>query len=150
MYLMNKLVLLFSAALLVLYCAPATENAPASEVANLRTYLGNAGITATEDARGFFYNIQAPGDSVKPNACANITINYVGRLTNGNQFDGRNGITFDLDNLITGWRQGVPLIGKGGKITLYLPPSLGYGNQPRTGIPANSILIFNIDLLDFN
>jgi FKBP-type peptidyl-prolyl cis-trans isomerase FkpA len=74
-------------------------------------------------------------------------VKYTGRLTNGSVFDSSTGATFALANLITGWQQGIPYIGKGGKITLYLPPSLGYGSQASGSIPANSILIFEIELI---
>jgi FKBP-type peptidyl-prolyl cis-trans isomerase FkpA len=61
---------------------------------------------------------------------------------------------FVLGTLIDGWKIGVPLIKKGGQIRLYIPPSLGYGssdvrdNQGRVIIPGNSILIFDITLID--
>jgi FKBP-type peptidyl-prolyl cis-trans isomerase FkpA len=46
-----------------------------------------------------------------------------------------------------GWKLGLPLIKAGGKIKLYLPPSLGYGNSVSGNIPANSILVFEITLV---
>jgi FKBP-type peptidyl-prolyl cis-trans isomerase len=78
-----------------------------------------------------------------------VKVNYSGSLTNGSVFDSGNGVSFPLANLIIGWQQGIPLVGKSGKIILYLPPSLGYGSSAQNGIPANSIMIFTIDLLDF-
>jgi FKBP-type peptidyl-prolyl cis-trans isomerase len=82
-----------------------------------------------------------------------ITVNYVGTLTNGQKFDSsydRNQpLTRQLNsaNLIEGWVQGVPGMKVGGKRRLTIPPSLGYGNQPQGSIPANSTLIFEIELL---
>jgi FKBP-type peptidyl-prolyl cis-trans isomerase FkpA len=52
-----------------------------------------------------------------------------------------------LGQLIVGWQKGLPLISSGGKITLYIPPSLGYGSAAAGSIPANSILIFDIELI---
>ena len=126
-------------------CSPVTIAAPSSEVDTLRAYLTANSITATEDSRGFFYTINSAG-TTKPTVCNTITFNYVGKLTNGTQFDSANNIIYPLYNLIVGWQEGIPLIGTGGSITLYLPPSLGYGNVDYGDIPANSILIFNIDL----
>jgi len=124
--------------------------APDAEIATLQEYITTAGITATKDPRGFFYNITAAGTGDKPNACSNAAVAYTGKLTNGTTFDSSNGVAFNLGGLILGWQEGIPLIAKGGSITLYLPPSLGYGSQGNGSIPANSILVFTINLLDFN
>ncbi len=127
-------------------CSPVTITAPASEVETLRTYLSDSGITATEDSRGFFYTINNAG-STKPTVCNAVTVSYVGKLSNGIQFDASDNATFDLSSLIVGWQEGIPLIGTGGSITLYLPPSLGYGSAAAGSIPGNSILVFNINLI---
>lgn len=130
-------------------CSPVNITAPAEEVQALRDYLTTNSITATEDSRGFFYTITAAGSGAKPTVCNAVTVNYSGKLTNGTSFDAASGVSFNLSQLIVGWQEGIPLIAKGGKITLYLPPSLGYGSAAVGSIPANSILIFDIDLVDF-
>lgn len=127
-------------------CAPVTITAPASEVQNLKTYIQANNITAIEDARGFFYTVDATGSGTKPTACSNVSVDYVGKLTNGSIFDSGNNVSFNLSNLVTGWQEGIPLIGMGGSITLYLPPSLAYGTAANGSIPANSNLIFKINL----
>ncbi len=127
-------------------CDEVTIAAPASEVESLRTYIQANNITAVEDARGFFYSVQAPGSGAKPTACSDVSVDYVGKLTNGSVFDSGNDVSFNLARLITGWQEGIPLIGQGGSITLYLPPSLAYGSSASSSIPANSNLIFNINL----
>jgi len=87
----------------------------------------------------------ATGDSV--------TVNYVGTLANGTKFDSsydRNQpFTFRLGagQVIAGWDQGVVGMRVGGKRRLTIPPSLGYGSQANGPIPANSTLIFEIELL---
>ena len=127
--------------------APVTATAPAAEVAALKQYLDANNIAATADSRGFYYSIQSPGTGTKPTICSNVTVNYAGKLTNGTPFDSGNGASFGLNQLIVGWQEGIPLIAPGGSITLYLPPSLGYGANAAGSIPANSILIFKIDLV---
>ncbi|MEO6834271.1 MAG: FKBP-type peptidyl-prolyl cis-trans isomerase [Chitinophagaceae bacterium] len=130
-------------------CAVVTDTAASAEVTTLKAYLDSNKIQATADSRGFFYNILAPGDtSIRPGACSNITVTYTGRLTTGIQFDAKNGIGILLSSVITGWKEGIPLIGKGGSIILYIPPSQGYGSVVQGTIPANSTLVFAIDLLD--
>jgi FKBP-type peptidyl-prolyl cis-trans isomerase FkpA len=133
-----------------------TVTVPAEELAKLETYIDTSNIDATEDARGFFYKIETLGSGTAVgDPCTQVGVKYKGKLTNGNVFDSttENARVFMLGQLIWGWRKGLPLIKQGGKITLYLPPSLGYGPQPvvdqNTGevkIPGNSLLIFEIEL----
>ena len=129
-----------------------TVTASASETTNVESYLTGAGITgAQKHPSGFYYKIsQAGTGQAVINLCSNITIKYTGKLTNGTVFDQTTGSetrTFILGQLIAGWQKGIPLISSGGKITLYIPPSLGYGSAPVGSIPANSILIFDIELV---
>ncbi|WP_460635333.1 FKBP-type peptidyl-prolyl cis-trans isomerase [Larkinella harenae] len=128
---------------------PATK-APESEIAALKQYIETNKISAVADEHGFYYSIQNAGSGNKPTVCSSVTVNYVGKLTTGSTFDSGNGVSFGLNQLILGWQQGIPLIAPGGSITLYLPPSLAYGSQAQSGIPANSILIFTIDLVQVN
>ena len=82
-----------------------------------------------------------------------VTVNYVGTLTNGTKFDSSydRGQTFSFrigtGQVIAGWEQGVPGMKVGGKRRLTIPPSLGYGNQAVGPIPANSTLLFDVDLV---
>lgn len=127
-------------------CPAVNTSAPEAEVVSLKAYLDNNNIVATADARGFFYTISKPGSAGRPTVCQTVNVAYVGKLTNGQTFDSNTNATFPLSNLITGWQEGIPLIGAGGSIVLYLPPSLAYGNRSAGSIPANSNLIFTIDL----
>lgn len=124
--------------------------APEAEVAVLKEFIDASGISATADDRGFYYIIHSPGSGTKPTVRSNVTVNYEGSLTNGKIFDSNKNISFGLYQLILGWQEGIPLIAPGGSITLYLPPSLAYGSRAQGGIPANSILIFKIDLIRIN
>jgi FKBP-type peptidyl-prolyl cis-trans isomerase len=82
-----------------------------------------------------------------------VTVNYVGTLTNGTKFDSSydrsQPFTFNLGagEVIQGWDQGVAGMKVGGKRKLTIPPSLGYGSQDMGAIPANSTLIFEVELL---
>lgn len=127
-------------------CPAVNISAPLNEVASLRQYIDTNSIAATEDSRGFFYTITKAGSGEKPNPCSSVLVNYVGKLTNGTIFDQANDASFPLGGLITGWQEGIPLIATGGSIVLYLPPSLAYGPAASGPIPANSILVFTIDL----
>lgn len=134
---------------------PCTEiivatKAPAEEIATLKQFIDARRIAAKADDRGFYYTVDSPGSGPKPTICSNVTVNYSGKLTTGETFDSANNTRFDLNQLIVGWQEGIPLIAAGGSITLYLPPSLAYGAQAQNDIPANSILVFKIILVRVN
>lgn len=130
-------------------CAVVTLTAPDSEIQSLKAHLDSNKINAIPDSRGFFYTILNAGDtSLRPTACASITATYTGRMLDGTQFDAANGAKFLLQNLIPAWKEAIPLIGKGGSIVFYAPPSLAYGSTVKGSIPANSNLYFAIELLD--
>ncbi len=127
-------------------CPEVNIKAPDAEITALRAYISGNSITATEDPRGFFYTINNAGTGSKPTACSGVSVNYIGKLTNGTQFDAGTNVSFNLSQLIIGWQEGIPLIKAGGAITLYLPPALAYGSAAVGSIPANSNLIFTITL----
>jgi len=121
---------------------------------SLRKYLDSAGITATLHSSGFYYQILTQGSGTVPGVCSTVEVTYAGTLINGSVFDQQTDALFTLGGLISGWKQGLPLIAKGGHIKLYIPPSLGFGPTPQKDkngnviVPPNSIVIFDIDLID--
>jgi FKBP-type peptidyl-prolyl cis-trans isomerase FkpA len=120
--------------------------APDSEIQSVKDYLASQGITnATQHCSGMFYLITNAGTGKQPAACSAVNVTYRGMLTNGVVFD-QNTIDLSLDQVITGWRNGIPKIGVGGLIHLYIPPSLGYGPNANGPIPANSVLVFDVML----
>mgnify|MGYP001550173776 CR=1 FL=1 len=134
-----------------------TVVAPQSEQQALLDSLNAHNILATKDSAGFYYTINSPGTApAVANLCSNITVFYRGSFFNGVAFDSTttgNSATFELGQVILGWQKGIPLIKNTGDITLYIPPSLGYGSEPVTNpntgailIPANSYLIFRVIL----
>jgi FKBP-type peptidyl-prolyl cis-trans isomerase FkpA len=124
--------------------------APTSEITSLQNYITANHPAAIQHSSGLFYEINNPGSGITvPEVCSAVTVKYTGTLTNGTMFDqNTTGVSFTLGQLILGWQKGIPLIKKGGSINLYLPPSLGYGSAAVGSIPANSILVFTIQLLD--
>jgi FKBP-type peptidyl-prolyl cis-trans isomerase len=101
---------------------------------------------------GLRYAIVTPGLGAVPKPTDTVKVNYTGTLIDGTVFDSseRQGkpIEFALDKVIPGWTEGLQKIGKGGKIKLFVPPQLGYGDDGRPGIPPGSVLVFDIELLD--
>lgn len=117
----------------------------------IREYLDSKGLTAQKTESGLYYLITVPGNSRKPDINSQVTVHYKGYFTDGTVFDTSYGGTapvFPLKNVIDGWKEGIQLFGKGGKGTLFVPSELGYGATPMSGIPAHSVLIFDIYLID--
>ncbi len=111
----------------------------------------NPNVKVTES--GLAYVIEVPGVDPKPEANATVEVNYTGKLIDGTVFDstdGRGPATFNLQGVVPGFREGIMLLGKGGKATLYIPGSLAYGvnGAPQAGIGPNQLLIFDVELLD--
>ncbi|HSF89768.1 MAG TPA: FKBP-type peptidyl-prolyl cis-trans isomerase [Saprospiraceae bacterium] len=106
-------------------------------------------LDADSTSSGLYYVIDEPGSSEHPTINDAVNVNYLGFLLNGNVFDQGLDVTFPLAQVIPGWQEGFPLFGKGGKGLLIIPSHLGYGDRAFAGIPANSVLVFEIHLLDF-
>ena len=138
---------------------PSTIIAPIAEQTALHDSLVAHEIEATMDPSGFFYKINEPGSgpTVK-DLCTTVAVFYKGTFFNGKVFDSTSTGTpaiFQVGRVIPGWQKAIPLIAKGGDITLYIPPSLAYGSNnvvnPNTGdtiIRANSNLVFHVQLAD--
>ncbi len=124
-----------------------------SSLEKIEDYIEKHNLDAESTAEGLYYVIEKPGNSEMPVFNSIVTVHYHGTLTNGEVFDSTMGkeepSNFSLDKVIKGWQIGIPLIGKGGKIKLIVPPSLGYGSSKVGSIPSNSVLIFDVDLIDF-
>lgn len=122
--------------------------APASELQAVQSYLTSKGLTAIQHCSGAFYIIDVAGTGAAPGICSFVNTNYVGKLTDGTIFDqGTFQQPIQLGGLIRGWANTLPLIKQGGKMRLFLPPTLGYGNRAVGNIPANSILVFDLELI---
>jgi FKBP-type peptidyl-prolyl cis-trans isomerase FkpA len=106
-------------------------------------------LDADSTSSGLYYVIDEPGSSEHPTLSDVVTVSYVGFLLNGDIFDSQPNAVFPLTGVIAGWQEGIPLFGKGGKGLLIIPSHLAYGDRQLSGIPANSVLAFEINLVDF-
>ncbi|PWV48989.1 FKBP-type peptidyl-prolyl cis-trans isomerase FkpA [Chitinophaga sp. S165] len=123
------------------------------EIDSIKAYLKANNLTAVQDTvSGIFYSISAPGngkDSVKRTDTKVKTL-YKGQLLNGVVFDSTSTTPaeFTAGNVIVGFQFALTKITKGGKIRVYFPSYYGYGTQAKEKIPANSSLIFDVELVD--
>ncbi|HEY4197663.1 MAG TPA: FKBP-type peptidyl-prolyl cis-trans isomerase [Mucilaginibacter sp.] len=122
----------------------------ATDDAAIQAYIKANNITATKDPSGVYYQVITPGTGNYPNINSLISGAYSGKLLNGTVFDSGPLDNDVLSGFIQGWQIGIPHINTGGRILLLIPSALGYGNTAKTGIPANSVLIFTVDLTGFS
>ncbi|HWL14156.1 MAG TPA: FKBP-type peptidyl-prolyl cis-trans isomerase [Opitutus sp.] len=103
---------------------------------------------------GLVYEIEKQGEGPAPKAEDKVRVHYTGKLVDGTVFDSSvergEPAEFELNQVIPGWTEGLQKISKGGKIKLYVPPQLAYGDDGRPGIPPASTLVFDVELLDIN
>jgi FKBP-type peptidyl-prolyl cis-trans isomerase FkpA len=116
----------------------------------ITNYISDNKLNATATGSGLYYVITSQGTGIQPTSNSNVTVSYKGSLKDGTIFDqsSTSGITFGLSNVIKGWQEGIPYFKKGGKGVLLIPSALGYGAQATGSIPANSVLIFDINLIN--
>ncbi len=102
-------------------------------------------------ASGLQYKVITAGTGPKPTENDTVEVHYAGTLTNGEEFDSsykRNApATFPVNAVIKGWTEALQLMNTGSKWKLFIPADLAYGSMDRPGIPANSVLLFDVELL---
>jgi len=127
-----------------------TEDQAAKDEAIITKYISDHGLNATATGSGLYVVVNNPGNGASCNANSNVTVSYKGSFTNGEVFDQSSvaGITFNLQNVIKGWTEGIPHFKEGGSGILLIPSALGYGPNGNGSIPGNTVLIFEVTLID--
>ena len=107
------------------------------------------GVTTT--GSGLQYEVITEGTGIRPSYNDVVRVHYEGSLIDGTIFDSSyewgEPVEFPLDAVIPGWTEGVQLMSEGSIYKLYIPSDLGYGSRTTGSIPANSALIFIVELL---
>lgn len=116
-------------------------------------YISRNKLKTKKLPSGLHYILEEEGSAEKPNLKSLITAHYTGTLLNGKEFDSSRKrsipFKFRLGGVVNGWKEGIPLMGKGGKGTIIIPSHLGYGPRDMGQIPPNSVLVFDIEVFDF-
>jgi FKBP-type peptidyl-prolyl cis-trans isomerase FklB len=106
-------------------------------------------------ASGLQYKVLVQGNRTAraPGPTDEVSVQYRGTLLDGTEFDSSYArgtpATFSVNGLIPGWQEALVLMKPGDKWRLFVPPELAYGATPRPGIPGGSLLIFDMELLNF-
>ncbi|HLR31405.1 MAG TPA: FKBP-type peptidyl-prolyl cis-trans isomerase [Fodinibius sp.] len=114
----------------------------------------NEGVQVTES--GLQYKILEEGSGESPDSSDEVRVHYTGTLLDGTQFDSSHDrgepTQFPLDQVISGWTEGLQLMNEGAKYRFWVPSALGYGPNPRPGGPIgpNETLVFEVELLEVN
>lgn len=129
--------------------APRAPAAPLSAEAFLAANARVRGVVQT--ASGLQYRVVKPGSGTeKPGDGDVALINYVGKLTNGTVFDQSAQPTpLPVAGVVPGFAEALKAMPRGAHYRVWIKPSLGYGDAGAGPIPPGSVLVFDIDLLDF-
>jgi FKBP-type peptidyl-prolyl cis-trans isomerase FklB len=137
----------------------AKQQARQAELGAKNREAGNAFLAANKDKAGvqslpdgLQYQILTAGSGATPGANDTVTVNYRGTLIDGTEFDSsyKRGqpATFPVGGVIRGWTEALQKMPVGSKWKLFIPSELAYGERGTGGIPPNSTLIFEVELLD--
>ena len=124
-----------------------------NEIKEIEEYLEDNNLSAERTENDLFYIIEKEGDGEFPEISDIVEVDYHGYYIDGDVFDSSvdrgTPAEFSLTSVIRGWKEGIPLFSRGGKGKLLIPSHLGYGEFGNGSVPGNTILIFDIDLIDF-
>jgi FKBP-type peptidyl-prolyl cis-trans isomerase len=129
------------------------ERQQAADIAIITDYIANNEIENVDSTEsGIYYFFEEEGEGDRPTASSAVTVRYTGYLLNGQVFDqtpGETTRTFPLSGVIPGWTEALQLFQRGSKGTILLPSAMAYGSTGTNGIPPNTVLAFDIELVDF-
>ena len=108
------------------------------------------GVVTTES--GLQYKVLKKGSGKSPAAKDKVKVHYTGTLTDGTQFDSSRDrgepTSFGVNRVIKGWTEALQLMKEGSQWELYIPADIAYGNVSRPKIPGNSVLVFDVELIE--
>jgi len=156
-YIMKYVVLVIVIALTVFFFTRSSNNKKVAGENNAisKDFLAKNKTVAgvAETASGLQYQVLEQGEGTEhPRASSKVKVHYHGTLLDGSVFDSSvdrgEPISFGLNQVISGWTEGVQLMVVGDKFKFYIPSKLGYGNRSAGKIAPGSLLIFEVTLLE--
>lgn len=147
---MQKILILLSIVFTTISCTKEEDkNYDSQNETDILKYIEANNFDAQKTPSGLYYVIEEQGDGIQPNSNSNVIVSYEGVFLDGKEFDKSSefGYAFNLQGVIPGWTEGIALFNEGGKGKLIIPSRLAFGNKDYNGIPAGSVLVFDINLI---
>lgn len=144
---MRVFIVLFAVGLVFSSCKKEDKQAEADEK-TIVDYMKDNGLTGIRTDSGVYVVINDPGAGTACGSASTVEVAYTGYYTNHIIFDSSPSSTFSLNAVIKGWQEGIPYFREGGSGILLIPSAMAYGTQGKGSIPGNTVLIFNVELID--
>lgn len=149
---MKRVLLFLLLAFTSVHCNKDDDGENQSEIDDeiILKYIDDNDLDAEHIGNGLYFVDEVTGNGPNPSQSSSVRVAYRGYFTDGQVFDesDSDGIVFGLNQVIEGWTLGIPYFKQGGRGKLLIPSALAYGSAPRAGIPSNSVLIFDIHLIN--
>ena len=130
------------------------ESAKNDGIAFLKENAMKEGVMTTDSGLQYTITTKGDGTGVSPTPAQSVEVHYHGTLTDGTVFDSSvergESISFPLNGVISGWTEGLQLMQTGDTFRFFIPSDLAYGSRATGSIPANSVLIFDVELIGIN
>ena len=145
---MKQLILLFLGALIFSSCSTYNDDQLDSFDKQIKDYLSKKKIDCQRSESGLYYKILDEGEGNLIRFQDYVSFTYKGEFLSGEVFDDqKEPVEFEVRQLIGAWKEIMTELKPGAKVFLVAPPSLGYGDRQLDDIPANSILVFNMEIV---
>lgn len=144
---MRNLLLFLLLSTTLLSCKKEEKQAEADEQ-TIIDYMKDNGLTGVRTSSGVYVVIDNPGTGPACGSTSTVKVGYTGSYTNHEVFESTPSATFNLSSVIKGWQEGIPYFLEGGSGKLLIPSAAAYGPQGNGPIPGNTVLIFDVTLIE--
>jgi FKBP-type peptidyl-prolyl cis-trans isomerase FkpA len=146
---MKKIFLLFTLGLVLFACRTYSDDDIHFFDSEIRKYMKKKNLNFEKSPSGMYYKVLDEGEGEYIKFTDHVSFTYKGYFMNGEVFDQqKKPVEYDVRQLIGAWKEAMVMLKPGGKMHLIAPPQLGYGDRDLDDIPPNSILIFEMEVVE--